>query len=78
MKAKFGPTSNEFCRIREEVPDAIRLIRQRSQGHSRKKAIDGAEGVPRPQSIQYRAREASHLEPKLGARGVIGVIFHRR
>ena len=36
MKAKFGPTSNEFCRIREEVPDAIRLIRQRSQGHSRK------------------------------------------
>jgi ppGpp synthetase/RelA/SpoT-type nucleotidyltranferase len=34
-----------------------------------KKAIDGAEGVPRPQSIQYRAKEASHLKPKLRARG---------
>jgi len=36
-----------------------------------KKAIDGAEGVPRPQSIQYRAKEASHLKPKLGARGLL-------
>ena len=40
------------------------------------KAIDGAEGVPRPQSIQYRAKEASHLKPKLGARELLGVIFH--
>jgi ppGpp synthetase/RelA/SpoT-type nucleotidyltranferase len=36
-----------------------------------KKAIDGAEGVPRPQSIQYRAKEASHLKPKLGVRGLL-------
>ena len=36
-----------------------------------KKAIDGAEGVPRPQSIQYRAKEASHLKPRLGARGLL-------
>ena len=34
------------------------------------KAINGAEGVPRPQSIQYRAKEASHLKPKLDARGL--------
>ena len=34
------------------------------------KAINGAEGVPRPQSIQYRAKEASHLKPKLEARGL--------
>ena len=32
------------------------------------KAINGAESVPRPQSIQYRAKEASHLKPKLEAR----------
>ena len=36
------------------------------------KAIDGAEGVPRPQSIQYRSKEASHLKPKLGALGLLG------
>jgi ppGpp synthetase/RelA/SpoT-type nucleotidyltranferase len=35
------------------------------------KAINGAESVPRPQSIQYRAKEASHLKPKLGARGLL-------
>src|SRR6516225_1768063 len=34
------------------------------------KAINGTEGVPRPQSIQYRAKEASHLKPKLEARGL--------
>lgn len=33
------------------------------------KAINGAAGVPRPQSIQCRAKEASHLKPKLEARG---------
>jgi ppGpp synthetase/RelA/SpoT-type nucleotidyltranferase len=35
------------------------------------KAINGAEGVPRPQSIQCRAKEASHLKPKLGDRGLL-------
>jgi ppGpp synthetase/RelA/SpoT-type nucleotidyltranferase len=35
------------------------------------KAINGAEGVPRPQSIQCRAKEASHLRPKLGNRGLL-------
>jgi ppGpp synthetase/RelA/SpoT-type nucleotidyltranferase len=35
-------------------------------------AIDGAEGVPRPQSIQCRPKEASHLKPKLEARGLLG------
>lgn len=35
-------------------------------------AINGAEGVRRPQSIQHRAKEASHLNPKLGARGLLG------
>jgi ppGpp synthetase/RelA/SpoT-type nucleotidyltranferase len=34
------------------------------------KAINGGESVPRPQSIQYRAKEASHLKPKLEARGL--------
>jgi ppGpp synthetase/RelA/SpoT-type nucleotidyltranferase len=33
------------------------------------KAISGAGGVPRPQSIQYRSKETSHLKPKLEARG---------
>jgi hypothetical protein len=33
------------------------------------KAINGAEGVPRPQSIKSRAKEASHLKPKLGIVG---------
>jgi len=35
------------------------------------KAINGAEGVSRPQSIQCRAKEASHLKPKLEARGLL-------
>jgi ppGpp synthetase/RelA/SpoT-type nucleotidyltranferase len=35
------------------------------------KAINSAEGVPRPQSIQSRAKEASHLKPKLEARGLL-------
>jgi ppGpp synthetase/RelA/SpoT-type nucleotidyltranferase len=35
------------------------------------KAINRAEGVPRPQSIQCRAKEASHLKPKLEARGLL-------
>ncbi len=35
------------------------------------KSIAGAEGVPRPQSIQCRAKEASHLKPKLEARGLV-------
>ncbi len=35
------------------------------------KAIIRAEGVPHPQSIQYRAKEASHLKPKLEARGLL-------
>src|SRR6202045_4031953 len=35
------------------------------------KAINGAESIPRPQSIQYRAKEASHLKPKLRARGLL-------
>jgi ppGpp synthetase/RelA/SpoT-type nucleotidyltranferase len=35
------------------------------------KAINGAEGVPRPQSIKSRAKEASHLKPKLGDRGLL-------
>jgi ppGpp synthetase/RelA/SpoT-type nucleotidyltranferase len=35
------------------------------------KAINGAEGVPRPQSIQCRAKEAGHLKPKLEARGLL-------
>ena len=35
------------------------------------KAINGAEGVPRPQSIQCCAKEASHLKPKLEARGLL-------
>jgi ppGpp synthetase/RelA/SpoT-type nucleotidyltranferase len=34
-------------------------------------AINGAEGVPRPQSIQCRAKEASHLKPKLKASGLL-------
>ena len=35
------------------------------------KAINGAEGIPRPQSIQCRAKEASRLKPKLKARGLL-------
>jgi ppGpp synthetase/RelA/SpoT-type nucleotidyltranferase len=35
------------------------------------KSIAGAEGVPRPQSIQCRAKEAGHLKPKLAARGLL-------
>src|SRR5689334_12167291 len=35
------------------------------------KAIVGARGVPRPQSIQCRAKEARHLKPKLEARGLL-------
>jgi ppGpp synthetase/RelA/SpoT-type nucleotidyltranferase len=35
------------------------------------KAINGAEGIPRPQSIQCRAKETSHLKPKLEARGLL-------
>jgi ppGpp synthetase/RelA/SpoT-type nucleotidyltranferase len=35
------------------------------------KAINGTEDVPRPQSIQCRAKEASHLKPKLEARGLL-------
>jgi ppGpp synthetase/RelA/SpoT-type nucleotidyltranferase len=35
------------------------------------KSIAGAEGVPRPQSVQCRAKEASHLKPKLVARGLL-------
>ena len=34
------------------------------------KAINSGESVSRPQSIQYRAKEASHLKPKLEARGL--------
>lgn len=34
-------------------------------------AINGTEGVPRPQSIQCRAKEASHLRPKLEARALL-------
>jgi ppGpp synthetase/RelA/SpoT-type nucleotidyltranferase len=36
------------------------------------KAIHGAEGVPCPQSIQCRAKVASHLKPKLEIRGLLG------
>jgi ppGpp synthetase/RelA/SpoT-type nucleotidyltranferase len=32
------------------------------------KAINATESIPRPQSIQYRAKEASYLKPKLEAR----------
>src|ERR1700730_775824 len=35
------------------------------------KAINGEDGIPRPQSIQWRAKEASHLKPKLEARGLL-------
>jgi ppGpp synthetase/RelA/SpoT-type nucleotidyltranferase len=35
------------------------------------KAIDGADGVPRPQSIQCRAKEAGDLKLKLEARGLL-------
>ena len=35
------------------------------------KAINSAEGVSRPQSIQCRTKEASHLKPKLEARGLL-------
>src|SRR5690348_15818400 len=34
-------------------------------------AITGSPGVPRPQSIQQRAKEAGHLRPKLEARGLL-------
>ena len=35
------------------------------------KAIAGTAGVPRPQSIQCRAKAAAHLKPKLEARGLL-------
>jgi ppGpp synthetase/RelA/SpoT-type nucleotidyltranferase len=35
------------------------------------KAINPAEGVPRPQSIQCRAKKASRLKPKPEARGLL-------
>jgi ppGpp synthetase/RelA/SpoT-type nucleotidyltranferase len=35
------------------------------------KAIDATEGVPAPQSIQCRAKAASHLKPKLQQRGIL-------
>jgi len=44
----------------------VRIVRD-----SLEKAINGAEGIPRPQSIQCRAKEASHLKPKLEARGLL-------
>jgi ppGpp synthetase/RelA/SpoT-type nucleotidyltranferase len=34
------------------------------------KSIKGAEYVLRPQSIKFRAKEASHLKPKLDSRGL--------
>ena len=40
------------------------------------KAINGADGIPRPQSIQCRAKEASHLKPKLEARGLLDSSLH--
>ena len=35
------------------------------------KAIDGVAGIPHPQSIQCRAKAATHLKPKLEARGLL-------
>jgi ppGpp synthetase/RelA/SpoT-type nucleotidyltranferase len=35
------------------------------------KIINNTEGISRPQSIQCRAKEASHLKPKLKARGLL-------
>ena len=35
------------------------------------KAIEGSSDVPRPQSIQCRAKAASHLKPKLRDRGIL-------
>src|SRR5215813_6432388 len=35
------------------------------------KAINGVADIPRPQSIQCRPKEASHLKPKLEARGLL-------
>jgi len=39
------------------------------------KAIDGADGVPRPQSMQCRAKKADHLKLKLEARGLLDAPF---
>ena len=39
------------------------------------KAIDDADGVPRPQSIQCQAKKADHLKLKLEARGLLDAPF---
>ena len=36
------------------------------------KAIAGTAGIPRPQSVQCRAKSAAHLKPKLEARDRLG------
>lgn len=53
---KYEPLYAEFASVVRDILD---------------KAISGTEGVPRPQSIQRRAKEASHLRPKLEARGIL-------
>jgi hypothetical protein len=39
------------------------------------KAINGTEDIPLPQSIQCRAKEASHLKPKFGGSRATGVVL---
>jgi ppGpp synthetase/RelA/SpoT-type nucleotidyltranferase len=46
-----------------EFADTVRLILE--------KAIAAKEGIPRPQSIQCRAKSAASLKPKLEARGLL-------
>jgi ppGpp synthetase/RelA/SpoT-type nucleotidyltranferase len=70
MKAKFGLRLMNFDEYEKEYQtryaEFARIVRDILE-----KAINGAEGVSRPQSIQCRAKEASHLKPKLRARGLL-------
>ncbi len=58
----FEEYRNSYQQLYAEFAGIVRDILE--------KAINGAEGVPRPQSIQCRAKEATHLKPKLEARGL--------
>ena len=60
---KFGEYEKKYETRYDEFARTVRDILRT--------AINGADGIPRPQSIQCRAKEASHLKPKLEARGLL-------
>ena len=69
LAEKAGPAMNfddyekRYEAVYAEFAATVRLILE--------KAISGTDGTPRPQSIQCRAKAASHLKPKLEDRGLL-------